>query len=169
MDWDRKTWRDVPGYSGIYSVSRDGRIFSHTSNREMSKTPDRDGYLLVSLSNCGRVKKAKIHRVVIESWGDVRPSPKHECNHINGDKADNRVENLEWVTRAQNMEHRDRVLNKVRRRPVIATALGGNFSLYFDSIKSAVKSGFMHSCIVLCCQGKSKFHSGYAWSYADVR
>lgn len=97
-------------------VSKDGRIrttdryVTSGSGKRIQKgqllkvSNDKDGYLLVSISiNKKRVTK-RVHRLVAETYID-NPEGKYEVNHINGDKKDNRIENLEWVTRQENMKH----------------------------------------------------------------
>ena len=109
-------WKDVVGYEGMYQVSDRGRA------RRISKGPgtypgrllkpytDAYGYLRVDLRCNGKRKNATVHRLVAEAFLGPAPSPKHEVNHKNGDRVDNRVENLEWVTRSENLTHAFRVL-----------------------------------------------------------
>ena len=98
-------WKAVPGFEGEYEVSNQGRLKSYKSGKEtiLKTTPDPRGYRPVLLS--GKTKKRYwLHRLVAEVW---IPNPKNrvEVNHKNGDKKDCRVENLEWVSRSQNIRH----------------------------------------------------------------
>jgi len=109
-------WKDVIGYEGLYQVSNLGRVMRVAGG--MGATPGRilkpwlqnGGYLQVTLSANDRRKVLSVHRLVAEALLE-RPSPAHnEVNHKNGVKSDPRVENLEWVTRKQNLAHRETIL-----------------------------------------------------------
>lgn len=98
-------WKDIPGYEGLYQVSNDGRIYSLTSNRELSVIQKGDGYTCISLCDKNRVKKQyRIHQLVAKAF---IPNPDNlpMINHKNEIKNDNRVENLEWVTAKQNSSY----------------------------------------------------------------
>lgn len=86
-----------------YCVSIDGSVFSFTSGRPKKLTPSKRGaYLGFSLSgDCGNQLYKYLHRVVLESWD--RPAVSGEqCRHINGDRFDNRLTNLQWGTASEN-------------------------------------------------------------------
>lgn len=93
-----------------------GNIFSHTSNKYMSQNKNRFGYLYTNLTKNKTKKQVKIHRIVAEAF-IPNPLKLPEVNHINGDKSDNRVCNLEWVTRQENIAHSYRIgLRKSKRK-----------------------------------------------------
>ncbi|GAG38368.1 unnamed protein product, partial [marine sediment metagenome] len=69
----------------------------------------RKGYLFVSLLHNGKRKTFSVHRLVLNAFNRLRHSHE-ECNHINGDKQDNCLENLEWVTHGENIRHSINVL-----------------------------------------------------------
>lgn len=103
-------WRDVVGFEGIYVVSSLGRIMRVAWGRSVKPghikqaSPNRHGYLGTQLSKCGKNYCVRVHRVVAEAF--LAPIPEGmEVNHKNGDKADNRVENLEWVRHSDNLKH----------------------------------------------------------------
>lgn len=97
-------WKPTP-YPD-YDASNLGRVRSLGSGVPVVLTPktDRLGYLWLSLRINGKNKRCLVHRLVAETFMP-NPDNKPEVNHINGDKADNRVENLEWCTHAENMRH----------------------------------------------------------------
>jgi hypothetical protein len=108
----------IPNYPE-YSITPDGRVFSHKKpggngkgkvldysyKRELKPQKDRKGYLKIILEqNTDRMKNTSIHRLVAETY---IPNPHNYAtvNHINENKTDNRVENLEWMSNADNVEY----------------------------------------------------------------
>ena len=126
-----ETWKPVPGYESLYEVSDMGRVKSLGRPYKMRnsrkpdvimecKKPERilktggKGYRQVMLYAAdGSKSQPLVHRLVLLAF--VGEAHGMECNHRNGDKTDNRLENLEWVTHSGNMIHRCRVLDKVVR------------------------------------------------------
>lgn len=102
-------WRRVLGSFGWYEVSNLGRVRSPKGVRKPSL--DRYGYLYVHLRARGISKNVKIHRLVAESF--IGPSNGLQINHKDGNKQNNAIDNLEWVTNQQNHVHRALVLKKV--------------------------------------------------------
>lgn len=103
-------WRPVVRYEGRYEVSSCGDIRSVMRGRgavfgRIRKLSDHAmGYKSVSLWKAGKGRTHLVHRLVAEAF--LGPVPKYcEVNHKNGDKTDNRVENLEYVTRPHNIQH----------------------------------------------------------------
>lgn len=102
----QEIWKDVPGYAGRYQVSDQGRVRSIGTGRVLSPNLMNHGYVCVHLYSGGkrtRVVKT-IHQLVAQAF---LPNPHQyiEVNHKNFSRHDNRVENLEWVTRRQNVAH----------------------------------------------------------------
>jgi hypothetical protein len=106
-------WRDIPGYEGYFQVSNMGgvRRIAHAEqyNRKANLgpatfKPNKRGYWEVMLARPKFRKLYLVHRVVMLAF--VGPCPEGlQVNHINGDKRDNRLENLEYVTASENMRH----------------------------------------------------------------
>lgn len=110
-----ETWLPVKGFEGLYEVSDLGRIrsveravpfgssFRHVKSVVRKQQSDRDGYMTVNTS----LGTIKVHRAVAEAFIE-NPDGKPQVNHINGNKADNSVSNLEWATCVENMSHASR-------------------------------------------------------------
>jgi hypothetical protein len=101
-----EVWKDIKGYEGIYKVSSYGRVKSYKKPIPIIIKPgkDKDGYLQFVLYKQGNPTMRKIHRNVAESF-IINTLNKKCVNHINGIKSDNRVENLEWCTHKENIQH----------------------------------------------------------------
>lgn len=107
-------WKEV---NPDYIVSSDGRVGSRKYGRLrfLRQSPVR-GYLQVAICFGGVEKRMPVHRLVAEAFLGPRPTTKHQVNHKNGVKADNRDVNLEWTTSKQNIRHSFDVLgNKAAR------------------------------------------------------
>lgn len=126
-----EVWLSVAGYHGLYEVSNKGNVRSLDRllrERNTGKLVNRKGKLLklnlnsgyynVGLGRDGIIKTKKVHRLVALAF--VRGRTEIDCvtNHINGDKLDNRAENLEWCTVGYNLKHAyDTGLKKGRYYP----------------------------------------------------
>lgn len=105
-------WASVEGYEGIYEVSNRGRVRRIKGWRGRKATGDikkavAKGYEQVTLYKNGHSTRFKVHRLVAQSF-IPNPCNKQQVNHIDGDKRNNVVSNLEWVTQSENMTHAKR-------------------------------------------------------------
>lgn len=101
----QEAWRCVGDYPR-YEISSKGNI-RQTHGRILRPYKNSRGYLMISLvSDEGIRKSFKLHRLVAINFIGVQPIDREEVNHINGNKSDNRIENLEWVSRRENVGHR---------------------------------------------------------------
>lgn len=105
-----ENWRPVVGYEGWYEVSDQGRVRriaqgpSTRPGRILRQADNGRGYLALSLSRNHRTRRCLVHRLVLAAF--VGPAPAgHECNHKDGDKTNNHLSNLEWLTSSGNRIH----------------------------------------------------------------
>jgi predicted XRE-type DNA-binding protein len=113
----KEDWRDIPEYEGLYQVSNHGKIRNIKKGyfgRFLKGSIDKDGYITVGLRKEGKGKYNKVHRLVLTVF-DRPPKPGEECNHKDGNKSNNFIENIEWCTHLQNMQHKENVLGKHTR------------------------------------------------------
>jgi hypothetical protein len=105
-DLDGEIWKDVVGFSGLYLISNKGRLKSIKKNgTQILRSPSiRFWYLRTSLSNNGKITQESIHRMVAAAF-IPNPQNKPVVNHIDANPLNNCVENLEWCTPAENLQH----------------------------------------------------------------
>lgn len=171
-------WRDVVGYEGLYQVSNMGRIkilekiYSTIKNKSsIKKQRFKKSYLTVSLWKKCKAKTFFVHRLVANAFIEIIYN-KTFVNHKNGNKADNRVENLEWVTASENSIHSARVLGNVKRgedspfnKKVYQYSMKGDLIKVYPSLSIAAKeNGRTRTAISYCCLGKTETCNGFVWS-----
>ena len=129
-----EVWKDIKGYEGLYQVSNFGEVKRVKSGLIRKATPNKEGYLNLSLHKEQRRGYFRINRLVAQAFIS-NPGNKPQVNHINGVKTDNRVENLEWATGSENIKHSFNKLNRIihNRKKIRCIEL----NKIFDSINEA--------------------------------
>ena len=167
-------WKDIDGYVGLYQISNKGRVKSlHRLDRLgrpvqekiLKHGYNKDGYWQVMLSKNGKYKTFRVHRLVDKAFIS-NPDNLPEVNHIDENKENNNVENLEWCTREYNNNYGNR--NKKDSEKKKINYLGTNnpsarkvkcvtTGEVFNTMKEACekyKVNTSHMCD--CCKGKRK-------------
>lgn len=175
---EKEIWKDIKGYEGFYQVSNMGRIRSIDG---VTRKPVKYGlYLTIQLSKNGTEKLFYIHRLVALTFIS-NPLNKKEVNHIDGNKLNNMVKNLEWVTRRENAIHS--IKNGLQTKDQLAYAVNrmretnikkvyqyknGKYIAAYPSVRDLCrKFGYSVSAISECARGKCKTMYGYEWRYAE--
>ena len=186
------TWKDINGFEGFYQISSDGDVRSLdrfdgirvVKGRNIKPNLKQNGYLQVGLRKEGKRKWFSIHRLVAIHFIE-NPENKPQVNHIDCNKQNNHVDNLEWVTSQENFAH-------AKDNNLINPPKGENhpfYGLYGERSKSAKKvvrynkdtgetklykakilaknDGFDVTSISKCCNKKQKTHKGYQWYFAE--
>lgn len=95
-------WKDIKGFESIYQISNSGQI--RNKDFIMKQNIDKHGYKYICLSKNGTQKKYKVHRLVLEAF--IGDGTNLVCNHIDKDRCNNNLSNLEWVTIMDNNIHK---------------------------------------------------------------
>ena len=182
----KEIFKPVPGYEGLYSISDRGMLKTHkrqgTDDRIITGFKDRTGYLRTTLMKDGVAQSFAIHRIVCLTFLE-NPEGKRTVNHKNGDKTDNRLENLEWMTHSENHSHAYKHLGRKSYMSGKAGVLHPNAKsvtrickttgevLVYPTLREAANSStttsFCEGHISSCCHGKRNSHKGFYWKFTD--
>lgn len=179
---DLSNFKEVKDTKGKYLVDIKGRVFSKYVNRLLRELTDAYGYRYYNLMVNGKKSNVKKHRIVMCYFGSDMPHDKTCVNHIDGDKANNDLSNLEWCNHSENMIHSIRVLGNPKppspqgktgeksklSRPVKSTNIKtGEVCLYAGARDAErINNGeFKQSSINMCANGVYKQYKGFNWEY----
>lgn len=171
-------WKDIPNFENKFQISNLGNLRHNTRGEwKLRKNTNKKGsYFNVVLVDGSYKKSEKIHRLVAKAF-IPNPENKPMVNHINGNKQDNRVENLEWVTAKENFNHSKKNLlwkynNPYKTIPVCQFSLNGEFIAEYKTCKDASKVTGVCARNILQVANKTPFNKkgnlrkqagGYIW------
>ena len=179
----KEIWKDIKGYEDYYQVSNKGNVKSLDRKvnsglknnmivikygKVLSKSKDRNGYFIVSLSKTNIKKSYKVSVLVAKTF-IKNPNNKPQVNHINGVKSDDSIKNLEWCTNKENIQHAFKTglcSNEYKKVKIIQMDLEGNFIKLWDSISEAEEK-YNASHIIDCCKNRRNKCKGYRWIYYE--
>ena len=173
MSKNAEEWRDIKDFEGIYQVSNTGKVKSlsrrlwngvayfESEERILKGTVDDVGYVVVVLKKQSKMRRERIHRLVAETF-IPNPNNYRVVNHIDADKTNNNVNNLEWCTHKHNIQHANKMgsFDKSKKRiRVIETGI--IYSSIHDCARDMKDYKVDYRHISDCIRGKLKSHAGF--------
>ena len=163
---------NIKNWEGLYTVEKDGTIKSVPRNgtkrngKTLSHSTDSYGYSVVKFRNKTKITTKKVHRIVAETY-IPNPENKPQVNHKDGNKKNNHVSNLEWVTASENILHAKTIglqMECPNRKKVAQITNSGKVLAVFNSLKEAQeKTGIGWTGISAVTRGVRKTAGGYYW------
>ena len=188
-------WKDIKGYEGLYQVSNLGNVRSldilinckgargidkHIrKGRILKKVINTKGYYYINLSKKSKIKNTRVHRLVAKAFIE-NPNNYKIINHIDGNKLNNRVDNLEWCTFSHN--NKDAYKQGLKKptwkgkynnlhplsKKVCQYDLEGNFIKEWDNASDIKRQlGYCAENIRNCCKGRRKKAHNFMWKYKE--
>ena len=184
-------WKNIEGYPN-YQVSNMGRVkrlstgYYRRTEKILKPQLQNNGYLHIKLSQKDKTKCILVHRLVAQVF---IPNPNNlpQVNHINEDKTDNRVENLEWCTQKYNINYGNgiskrvktnkengtykkigEINSKIRSKSILQFSKDNSFIRKWDCIMDIQRElGYDNKQICSCLKNRQKTAKGFKWVYAD--
>lgn len=152
-------WIDVKGYEGLYQVSNLGNVKSlprkGTKGKILKQHIKFGGYLAVALTKNHKTKWFRVHRLVLDNFRPNKDSEYLQVDHINSNRIDNRLENLQWLTQTENVR-------KACAKQIRCVETGKIYNAIIDAARE-LNLGDSH--ISQCCRGIRQTCGGYHWEY----
>lgn len=181
----KEIWLPIKDYEGLYEVSSLGKVRSLDRNlivsngkkyirkgRTIKPHVNKFGYQRIGLSKNGIREQIFVHRIVAKAFLPTSNMESLDVNHIDGNKQNNTIQNLEWCNRQYNMQHAYRnglVKFKVTAHPkrrIAKLDYNENILNVYNSIKeAAIDTGINASSISHVARGKYKHVGGFGWKY----
>lgn len=188
----KEEWLYIPGYEDYYQASSIGRVRSVDRYIDkgfcknvllggivLKNNIGTNGYLYVNLCIRGVVNRRSVHSLVAHTFL-LNPLSKCDVNHINSNRMDNTVGNLEYSTRSENIKHGYDFGNKIapmkgktgklhsKSKSVVKLSMKGNLLDEFGSQREASRvTGIDNSDIAKCCRGEQMTSGGFKWMYVE--
>ena len=166
-------WRDILGYENTYQISDNGEVRNIKTKRILKKYLNKYGYYQVTLCKNNKARLFRVHRLVAMTFIPNKEN-KEQVNHIDGNKLNNKVDNLEWCSSSENIKHAFknglkyslRGKNNILSKRTYQYDKEYNLLKVWDSIADITRElNIKKQYISACCLGKIKKTHGYIFKY----
>ena len=173
-----KNFKEIERLPNRY-INKQGEIYSESSKKFLKYQEDKDGYFYINSTGRGIKTTHRIHRLVAETFIN-NPENKPQVNHIDGNRKNNHVDNLEWCTQSENIQHSYNIGLKngptywkgkkgklhPNSKKLGQYDLNNNLIKTWDNAKEVNrKLGFNSNNISMVCREERKTAHGYKWRY----
>lgn len=156
--------KDIIGFEGLYAITSCGRVWSYRNQKFLKSSDNGRGYQKVNLHRAdGKIKQMYLHRMVAEAY-IPNPLGLPQVNHKDENKANNCINNLEWMTAKDNTNYGTGIQRQAnaRKKPVLCIELNKEFDSATDA---AIQLNLHKTHISKCCLGQQKTTGGYHWRF----
>ena len=183
-------WKKIPGIASNYEVNSNGEFRNIETNNILRGEYMDKGYIRMHLRDINKKKvRVMAHVLVAKTFIGEPPSSQHQVNHIDSNKQNNSVDNLEWVTPQENVDHRMENMSteKYREQQELMSMVGKKYGVLngkrsakpvakvdlttgeiirtYSSAREAGEDGYSYRSISQVCNNKRKSHKGYGWKF----
>lgn len=175
----------LEGFSRYEIDVENGKVYSEISKKYLKTDITRDGYHLVTLYDDNKkFHRFSLHRLVyLVAYGRIPEDM--EVNHIDEDKSNNGINNLNLLTPTENKRWGTAIQRssekqkgkkcpymkafnvETKSKPVQGISLDDGHCIFFPSMSEAARNGFQQASIQRCCAGKQIKHKNYIWKYLE--
>lgn len=161
---DNESWEDVIDYENLYKVSNLGRIRNCKSGKLVMQSITINGYKRITLYKDGKPKTKLVHRIVAESFLN-NPFDYNIVNHIDGNKLNNIVTNLEWCTQSQNILHhyKGNIAKSTTKYIILKIAQNGTTISKYSNILGAARANNIKYEELKKIISSSRILNGFIW------
>lgn len=177
--FEMEEWKDIPGYEGIYKISSLGNVYSYITKKMLHPSLSSTGYKNVQLYKHSKAKSYHVHFLVASVF--LNKIEGCEVNHIDGNKTNNAISNLEWVTKKENTNHA--IQNNLRKpcpmigrkgisnptsKHILQYSLSGEFIKEWCGISETARTLNCSSSIISSCLNNHRpTAKGFIWRYKE--
>lgn len=156
----KDTWKTIKDYD-MYEVSNTGQVRNKKTGRILQQAHSNTGYTFVCLRANGVSRNKSVHRLVLETFNPRPDANKYEVNHIDYNKLNNNLENLEWVTRNDNLLHGTGPTELRVLEAMLHNAIKASLHQWYDRLLTAkcTKETFTTEVVKEAIEGATKLYN----------